>query len=125
LLKEFRTIILQDAAILCADNDYKNHNFFNNKMFKTEEFLAFQKAVLNAEFSAVTVENEKQLFRKELNEFQENLTTILSVDSKKREVSLLNLEKKLDNLNAKVEDVFAGLFFIEKFSTFCVPNLKI
>jgi hypothetical protein len=53
LLKWFRSIILQDAAVLLNIESYSNHPMFDHPLFKGEEFLTFQEE-LNAK-----MENER------------------------------------------------------------------
>jgi hypothetical protein len=43
LLKFFRTVILQDAAILLETENYKSHMVFDSEIFKCEEFLDFKR----------------------------------------------------------------------------------
>jgi hypothetical protein len=46
MIDYFRTIILQDAAVLLHDEEYKNHSLFRHEIFSSQEFLDYQSELL-------------------------------------------------------------------------------
>ena len=46
MIDYFRTIILQDAAVLLQDEEYKNHSLFGHEIFSSQEFLDYQSELL-------------------------------------------------------------------------------
>ena len=46
LLDYMRSVLLQDAAVLCRLDGFKHHTVFQHPLFKTDSFSAFQKSLL-------------------------------------------------------------------------------
>ena len=42
-----RTVILQDAAVLIDNDDYKSHRIFDHEIFKSLEFINFKDKLLD------------------------------------------------------------------------------
>ena len=46
MIEYFKTIILQDAAVLLEDEEYQNHILFQHEIFKSQEFINYKSELL-------------------------------------------------------------------------------